>query len=52
AEVELLRHENQGLRETIIREKQRRQRGKALKDYIFDRVDPNSAQVFSPQKIA
>ncbi|KAL5585824.1 hypothetical protein FOVSG1_013516 [Fusarium oxysporum f. sp. vasinfectum] len=52
AEVELLRHENQGLRETIIHEKQRRQRGKALKDYIFDRVDPNSAQVFSPQKIA
>ncbi|RKK78587.1 hypothetical protein BFJ71_g16446, partial [Fusarium oxysporum] len=52
AEVELLKHENQGLRETIIREKQRRQRGKALKDYIFDRVDPNSAQVFSPQKIA
>ncbi|KAK2926503.1 hypothetical protein FoTM2_013371 [Fusarium oxysporum f. sp. vasinfectum] len=52
AEVELLRHENQGLRETNIREKQRRQRGKALKDYIFDRVDPNSAQVFSPQKIA
>ncbi|WKT54152.1 hypothetical protein QSH57_004736 [Fusarium oxysporum f. sp. vasinfectum] len=52
AEVELLRHENQGLCETIIREKQRRQRGKALKDYIFDRVDPNSAQVFSPQKIA
>lgn len=52
AEVELPRHENQGLRETIIREKQRRQRGKALKDYIFDRVDPNSAQVFSPQKIA
>ncbi|KAG7424821.1 hypothetical protein Forpi1262_v014234 [Fusarium oxysporum f. sp. raphani] len=27
AEVELLRHENQGLRETIIREEQRRQRG-------------------------
>ncbi|KAG7423555.1 hypothetical protein Forpi1262_v015225 [Fusarium oxysporum f. sp. raphani] len=27
AEVELLRHENQGLRETIIREKKRRQRG-------------------------
>ncbi|KAH7471533.1 hypothetical protein FOMA001_g13232 [Fusarium oxysporum f. sp. matthiolae] len=52
AEVELLRHENQGHRETIIREKQRRQRGKALKDYILDRVDPNSAQVFSPQKIA
>ncbi|KAH7460894.1 hypothetical protein FOMA001_g19363 [Fusarium oxysporum f. sp. matthiolae] len=52
AEVKLLRYENQGLRETIIREKQRRQRGKALKDYIFDRVDPNSAQVFSPQKIA
>ncbi|KAG8664921.1 uncharacterized protein FPOAC1_012898 [Fusarium poae] len=52
AEVELLRHENEGLRETIIGEKQRGQRGKALKDYIFDRVDPNSAQVFSPQKIA
>ncbi|KFA67133.1 hypothetical protein S40285_09288 [Stachybotrys chlorohalonatus IBT 40285] len=27
-------------------------RGKALKDYLFDRTDPNSAQVFSPAKIA
>jgi hypothetical protein len=52
AEVELLRSENQGLRETIIHEKQRRQRGKALKDLLFDRTDPNSAQVFSPAKIA
>ncbi|KAH7304469.1 hypothetical protein B0I35DRAFT_414507 [Stachybotrys elegans] len=52
AEVELLRYENQGLRETIIREKQRRMRGKALKDYLFDRTDPNSAQVFSPAKVA
>lgn len=50
--LELLRHENRGLRETIVREKQRGQRGKALKDYLFDRVDPNSAQVFSPQKVA
>ncbi|KAJ6436142.1 Arginine--tRNA ligase, cytoplasmic-like protein [Purpureocillium lavendulum] len=38
SEVELLRYENQGLRETIIHEKQRRQRGKALKDYLFDRI--------------
>src|SRR6185312_5256916 len=52
AEVELLRSENQGLRETIIHEKQRRQRGKALKDLLFDRTDPNSAQVFSPAKVA
>jgi DDE superfamily endonuclease len=52
SEVELLRYENQGLRETIIHEKQRRQRGKALKDYLFDRTDPNSAQVFSPAKVA
>ena len=52
AEVELLRSENQGLRETIIHEKQRRQRGKALKDLLIDRTDPNSAQVFSPAKIA
>ncbi|KAK8912108.1 hypothetical protein VCV18_012822 [Metarhizium anisopliae] len=43
---------NQGLRETIIHEKQRRQRGKALKDLLFDRTDPNSAQVFSPAKVA
>ncbi|XP_044716546.1 DDE superfamily endonuclease domain-containing protein [Hirsutella rhossiliensis] len=49
---ELLRYENQGLRETIFHEKQRRMRGKALKDYLFDRVDPNSAQVFSPAKVA
>ncbi|KJZ69051.1 hypothetical protein HIM_11562 [Hirsutella minnesotensis 3608] len=52
SEVELLRYENKGLRETIIREKQRRQRGTALKDFLFDRGDPNSAQVFSPQKVA
>jgi len=52
SEVELLRYENQGLRETIIHEKQRRQRGKALKDLLFDRTDPNSAQVFSPAKVA
>ncbi|KID81022.1 DDE superfamily endonuclease, CENP-B-like protein [Metarhizium guizhouense ARSEF 977] len=52
AEVELLRYENKGLRGTIIHEKQRRQRGKALEDYLFDRADPNSAQVFSPAKIA
>ncbi|KAM4067830.1 DDE superfamily endonuclease [Hirsutella rhossiliensis] len=36
SEVELLRYENKGLRETIIHEKQRRQRGTALKDYLFD----------------
>ncbi|KAH7124658.1 hypothetical protein EDB81DRAFT_911728 [Dactylonectria macrodidyma] len=52
AEVELLRYENQRLRETIIHKKQRRMRGKALKDYLFDRTDPNSAQVFSPAKVA
>ncbi|KAL6410938.1 DDE superfamily endonuclease, CENP-B-like protein [Ilyonectria robusta] len=52
AEVELLRYENQGLRETIIHEKQRRMRGKALKDYLFDRTDPNSAQVFTLAKVA
>ncbi|KJZ69849.1 hypothetical protein HIM_10749 [Hirsutella minnesotensis 3608] len=49
---ELLLCENQGLRETIFHEKQRRMRGKTLKDYLFDRVDPNSAQVFSPAKVA
>lgn len=52
SEVELLRYENQGLRETISYEKKRRQRGKALKDLLFDRTDPNSAQVFSPAKVA
>lgn len=52
ADVKLLRYENKGLRETIILEKQRRQRGKALKDYLFDRADPNSVQVVSPAKIA
>lgn len=52
SEVELLRYENQGLRETISQEKKRRQRGKALKDLLFDRTDPNSAQVFSPAKVA
>src|SRR5438874_7255652 len=51
-EAELLRHENAGLRETIIAERRRRQRSKPLKDYLFDRDDPNSAQVFSPNKIA
>ena len=52
SEVDLLRYENQGLRETIIQEKKRRQRGKALKDLLFDRTDPNAAQVFSPAKVA
>ncbi|OAQ58563.1 DDE superfamily endonuclease, CENP-B-like protein [Purpureocillium lilacinum] len=52
SEVELLRYENQGLRETTIHEKQRRQRGKAPKDYLFDRIDPKSAQIFSPAKVA
>ncbi|OWT42561.1 DDE superfamily endonuclease, CENP-B-like protein [Pochonia chlamydosporia 170] len=52
SEVDLLRYENQGLRETIIQEKKRRQRDKALKDLLFDRTDPNAAQVFSPAKVA
>ncbi|KAJ6436473.1 FunK1 protein kinase [Purpureocillium lavendulum] len=52
SEVELLRYGNRGLRETIIHEKQGRQCGKTLKDYLFDRTDPNSAQIFSPAKVA
>lgn len=50
-ENELLKHENKGLRETIHVEKKRRKRGKPLRDYLFDRDDPNAAQVFSPSKI-
>jgi len=50
--VELFRYENKGLRETIHLEKKRRQRGKPLKDYLLDISDPNSAQVFSLQKVA
>ncbi|KJZ68853.1 hypothetical protein HIM_11756 [Hirsutella minnesotensis 3608] len=48
---DLRRLVDKGLRETIFHEKQRRMRSKALKDYLFDRVDPNSAQVFSPAKV-
>lgn len=52
SEVEILRLENTGLRETVVEEKRRRQRSKPLKDYLFDRDDPNSAQIYSPNKIA
>jgi hypothetical protein len=51
AQNELLKHENQGLRETVKLEKKRRQRSKPLRDYLFDRDNPNAAQVFSPTKI-
>jgi septal ring factor EnvC (AmiA/AmiB activator) len=49
-EVELLKHENNGLREALILEKRKRQRGKPLKNYLFDQDDQN-AVVFSPGKI-
>ena len=32
-------------------EKKRRQRSKPLRDYLFDRDNPNAAQVLSPTKI-
>jgi len=51
AQVELLQHENKGLREAIRLEKNRRQRGKPLKNVLFDIDDANEAIVYSPAKI-
>jgi len=47
----LLQHENKGLREAIRLEKNRRQRGKPLKNVLFDIDDANEAIVYSPAKI-
>ncbi|KAN0076019.1 hypothetical protein V8E54_007289, partial [Elaphomyces granulatus] len=47
---EILRHENQGLRETLIDEKKRRKRGKAMG--LSDNDRPGEAQFYSPTKVA
>jgi hypothetical protein len=52
AQVEILQHENKGLRQTIHLEKTRRQRGKPLKHILFDIEDANEAIIYSPAKIA
>jgi hypothetical protein len=52
AQVEILQHENKGLRQTIHLEKTRRQRGKPLKHVLFDIEDANEAIIYSPAKIA
>jgi len=49
-ENEILRHENQGLRETLIDEKKRRKRGKPMG--LIDKDRPGEAQFFSPSKVA
>ena len=47
---EILRHENNGLKNALIEEKRKRQRGKPLKSYLRDN-DDQAAVVFSPNKI-
>jgi DDE superfamily endonuclease len=49
-ENEILRHENKGLRETVIGEKKRRKRGNAMG--LIDKDRPGQAQFFSPSKVA
>ena len=47
---EILEHENQGLRATLIGEKKRRKRGKTIE--LFAKNEPGQAMFFSPGKIA
>ena len=49
-EKEILQHENQGLRATLIDEKKRRKGGKAME--LFAKDEPGQAMFFSPGKIA
>lgn len=49
--LDIVRHENIGLRTTVIHEKKKRKRGKAL--HLFEEGDdPAQARFFSPEKIA
>ena len=50
-EVQLLRCENEGLREQLRNEKRRRKRGKPLFNNVFD-ITKGNAMFFSPTKIA
>jgi DDE superfamily endonuclease len=47
---EILAHENQDLRSTLVEEKRRRKRGKAMG--LLDPDQPGQAQFFSPNKVA
>ena len=51
AELEIVRYENQGLRKTIIHEKKKRKRGKAMHLYDPGEIE-GQALFFSPAKIA
>jgi hypothetical protein len=51
AQLEIARHENQGLRKTIIHEKKKRKRGKAMNLYDPEEKE-GQALFFSPAKIA
>jgi hypothetical protein len=51
AELEIVRHENQGLRRAVIHEKKKRKRGKAMNLYDPDENE-GQALFFSPAKIA
>ena len=51
AELEIVRYENQGLRKTIIHEKKRRKRGKAMNLYDPEEKE-GQALFFSPAKVA
>jgi hypothetical protein len=50
-ELEIVRHENKGLREAVIHEKKRRKRGKVIHLYGPDEKE-GQALFFSPDKIA
>lgn len=51
AQKDILNHENQGLRHTLIREKKKRRRGKPLVLYDEDEVEAQGL-FFSPAKVA
>jgi hypothetical protein len=51
AELEIVRHENEGLRKAIIHEKKKRKRGKAMNLYDPDEKEAQSL-FFSPAKVA
>ena len=50
-DIELLRHENRGLRNAIVHEKKKRKRGKAM-HFLDEGEMENQAMFFSPAKIA
>ena len=50
AQNEILLHQNRSLSETLVQEKRRRKRGKAMG--LLDKDRPGEAQFFSPARVA